>query len=255
MPRPIFIGTPQPRGTAMREDTYIRRVRPDKHRLMPQTATPPALVRRGLCLVLSAPSGAGKTAITAALRARAPELRVSVSVTTRAPRPGEAQDVHYDFVTEEAFARMEGEDKLLEWARVLAGTHAYGTPRAPVERTLAAGEDMVFDIDWQGHRALREKLPGDVVGVFILPPSLATLESRLRARAGDEAAEIARRMRLARDEISHWREFDHVIVNDRLERAVDEVESVLRAARLATARRTGLEHFIADLTSIADLKA
>ena len=212
-------------------------------RLMTTSVIP----RRGVCLVLSAPSGAGKTAITAALRARDPGLRVSVSVTTRAPRPGEIDGVHYHFLTEAAFAWAERNGDLLEWARVLAGTHAYGTPRAPVEAALAAGEDMVFDIDWQGHRALRRALPGDAVGVFVLPPSLNALESRLRGRAGDDAAEIDRRMRLARDEISHWREFDHAIVNDRLDQAVEDVAAILRAARLATARRLDLRPMLAEL--------
>ena len=206
-----------------------------------------AIPRRGLCLVLSAPSGAGKTAITAALMAREPELRPSVSVTTRAPRPGEVDGVHYHFLTEAAFVQAEREGALLEWARVLRGTHAYGTPRGPVEQALAAGRDMVFDIDWQGYRALRRQLPADVVGVFILPPDLATLESRLRGRGGDDAAEIGRRMRTAREEISHWREFDHVVVNHDLAKAVEEVSAILHAARLATARRAGLEAFIAGM--------
>ena len=151
------------------------------------------IARRGVCLVLAAPSGAGKTAIADALLAREPDLRRSVSVTTRAPRPGEADGVHYHFRDQAAFDRMVAAGELLEWARVL-GRHCYGTPRAPVEQALAAGHDMVFDIDWQGHRQLRAALPGDVVGVFILPPTLAALEGRLRGRSGDDAAEIARRM-------------------------------------------------------------
>jgi guanylate kinase len=202
------------------------------------------IARRGLCLVLSAPSGAGKSAITERLLAREPALRRSVSVTTRAPRPGETDGVHYHFLTEPDFARLEREGGLLEWARVLRGTHAYGTPRAPVEAALAAGEDVIFDIDWQGFRALRDRLPGDVVGVFILPPGLDVLEQRLRARAADDPAEIDRRMRTAREEMSHWREFDHVIVNDRLDKAVDDVAAILCAARLATARRVGLADFV-----------
>ena len=205
------------------------------------------IARRGLCLVLSAPSGAGKTAITAALMAREPALRPSVSVTTRAPRPGEVDGVHYHFLTEDEFAKADRAGGLLEWARVLRGTHAYGTPRGPVERALEAGLDMVFDIDWQGCRALRTALPGDVVGVFILPPDLPALESRLRGRGSDPPEEIARRMRTARDEISHWREFDHVIVNHDLARAVEEVTGILHAARLATERRVGLEAFIAGM--------
>ena len=202
------------------------------------------IARRGLCLVLSAPSGAGKTAISDALLASEPRLRRSVSVTTRAPRPGEVDGVAYHFMTQAAFDRAEENGELLEWARVLQGTHCYGTPRAPVEQALAAGDDLIFDVDWQGFRQLRAKLPGDVWGVFILPPDLATLESRLTGRGGDSAAEIARRMRTAQDEIGHWREFDHTVVNDRLSDAVDAVRAVLHAARSATSRMTGLAGFV-----------
>ena len=205
------------------------------------------IARRGLCLVLSAPSGAGKTAISDALLASEPRLRRSVSVTTRAPRPGETDGVSYHFMTQAAFDQAEKAGKLLEWARVLQGTHCYGTPRKPVEQALAAGDDLIFDIDWQGYRQLREKLPGDVLGVFILPPDLATLESRLRGRGGDSAAEISRRMRTAQQEISHWQEFDHVVVNDDLATAVDEVRAALHAARSATQRTTGLAGFVAAL--------
>jgi guanylate kinase len=205
------------------------------------------IARRGLCLVLCAPSGGGKGAITEALLAREPALHRSVSVTTRAPRPGELHGVHYHFITHDAFSAAERNGELLEWARVLRGTDGYGSPRAPVELALAAGEDMIFDIDWQGFRQMRERLPDDVVGVFIMPPGLDVLEQRLRARAGGTAADIDRRMQTAREEISHWREFDHVVVNDRLDRAVEEVGCILRAARLATARRVGLEGFVAGM--------
>ena len=205
------------------------------------------IARRGVCLVLAAPSGAGKTAITDALLAQESELRRSVSVTTRAPRPYEVDGVHYHFLTEDRFAAAEAAGELLEWARVLQGTHAYGTPRGPVERTLGAGQDLVFDIDWQGHRAMRAKLPADVVGVFILPPSLAALRARLTGRAGDTADEITRRMAVARDEISHWAEFDHVVVNDDLSTAIAEVRAILHAARLVRTRRTGLPEFVASL--------
>ncbi len=204
------------------------------------------ITRRGLCLVLSAPSGAGKTAITEALLAGEPELRRSVSMTTRKPRAGEQHGVHYHFCDQPSFDAHVAAGGLLEWARVL-GRDCYGTPRAPVEQALADGQDMIFDIDWQGYRQLRAALPGDVVGVFILPPSLAVLEQRLRARAGDDPAEIARRMGLARDEISHWLEFDHVVVNDELPRAIAEVTAVLHAARLVTARQPGLPAFVESL--------
>jgi len=205
------------------------------------------IARRGLCLVLCAPSGGGKGAITEALLAREPELHRSVSVTTRPPRPGEVNGVHYHFITEDAFTAAQRNGDLLEWARVLRGTRGYGTPRAPVETALAAGEDMVFDIDWQGFRQLRDHLPGDVLGVFILPPGLDVLEQRLRAR-GDDAQEVDRRMREAREEISHWREFDYAIVNDQLDRAVEEVVSILHAVRLVTMRQVGLESFVKRMT-------
>lgn len=205
------------------------------------------IARRGLCLVLAAPSGAGKTAITEALLAQEPRLEKSVSVTTRPRRPNEIDGLHYHFLSEAAFQDALGAGALLEWARVLKGAHAYGTPRAPVEAALTAGRDVIFDIDWQGHQQLREKLPDDVVGIFILPPDLAALESRLRLRAGDSPDEIARRMRVARDEISHWAEFDHVVVNDDLQRATAAVRAILHAARCSRQRMIGLTAFVQSL--------
>ena len=201
--------------------------------------------RRGVCLVISAPSGAGKSTITRALLQTEPALRLSVSATTRGPRPGEEEGEHYFFRSAEAFAAMVEAGELLEWAEVFG--RRYGTPRAPVEQALAAGQDLVFDIDWQGHRLLRASLPGDVVSVFVLPPSVAALEQRLHGRAGDDPAEIARRMQAAQDEIAHWAEFDHAVVNDRLADAVDAVRSVLHAARCTVARQTGLAGFVATL--------
>ena len=204
------------------------------------------IARRGVCLVLSAPSGAGKTAIAAALLARDPELTRSVSVTTRPPRPSEVDGVDYRFCNQQEFDRMAAGGELLEWARIY-GRHFYGTPRAPVEEALCNGVDVVFDIDWQGHRQLRAALPDDVVGVFILPPSLDALETRLRARAGDDVNEITRRMALARDEMGHWQEFSHIVVNDDLEQAIAAAHVVLRAARLVTSRQAGLARFVAGL--------
>ena len=204
------------------------------------------IARRGVCLVLAAPSGAGKSSLTRALLDTEPELSLSISVTTRPPRPGEVEGAHYHFRDQAAFDTMVAAGGFLEWARVL-GRHSYGTPRADVEAALAAGRDVVFDIDWQGHLQLRAALPGDVVGVFVLPPSLAVLESRLRARAGEGPAEIARRMGLARQEISHWAEFDCVVVNDVFEDAMAELRAILHAARCATARQTGLARFVAGL--------
>ena len=198
--------------------------------------------RRGLCLVVSAPSGAGKSTITRALLASEPDLTLSVSATTRQPRPNEQDGVHYHFRTDAEFAAMVQAGAMLEWATVFG--RSYGTPRAPVEQALAAGRDVVFDIDWQGHRLLRAALPQDVVGVFVLPPSLEALELRLRARASDTPAEIERRMQAARSELAHWAEFDHVVVNQDLATAIAALRSVLHAARLVTARQTGLAAFV-----------
>ena len=200
--------------------------------------------RRGVCLVVAAPSGAGKSSITRALLAADPELELSVSATTRAPRAGESDGVHYHFRTPEAFATMVEQREMLEWAIVFG--NSYGTPRAAVENALLNGRDVVFDIDWQGHQQLREALPGDVVSVFILPPTLSTLESRLQAR-GDAAPEIARRMQAARKEISHWSEFDHVVINQNFDTALGAVHSVLNAARTARTRLPGLSAFVAEL--------
>jgi guanylate kinase len=204
-----------------------------------------SIKRRGICFVIAAPSGAGKSSITRALLASERDLVLSVSVTTRAPRPGEREGVHYYFRTSDEFDRMVDAGELLEWARVFG--RGYGSPRAPVERALAAGRDVVFDIDWQGHRQLREKLPADVVSVFVLPPNLMALRSRLVGRAGDHGEEIERRMRVACDEICHWVEFDHVVVNEDLTVATETVRAALHAARSATARLTGLPGFVAGL--------
>jgi guanylate kinase len=205
------------------------------------------IARRGVCLILSAPSGAGKTAIADALLATEPALERSISVTTRARRPAEIDGIHYHFRTEDGFQQALRDDALLEWARVLQGTHAYGTPRAPVEKALSEGRDVIFDIDWQGHQQLRDRLPADVVSVFVLPPNLMALRSRLVGRAGDHGAEIERRMRVARQEIRHWVEFDHVIVNDHLPTATEAVRAVLHAARCATSRLVGLTGFVEEL--------
>ena len=201
--------------------------------------------RRGVCLVVAAPSGAGKGSITRALLAADPTLALSISATTRAPRPGEREGVHYRFRTPEAFSAMVAQGEMLEWASVFG--HSYGTPRAPVEAALLAGGDVVFDIDWQGHRQLRAALPGDVASVFILPPTLAALESRLRSRGGDSEAEVARRMQAARDEISHWTEFDHIVINRDLDVAIEAVRCVLHAARCGRDRQPGLSAFVAAL--------
>lgn len=201
--------------------------------------------RRGVCLVLAAAPGAGKTSVSRALLATEPELELSISATTRAPRPGEQEGVHYFFRSPEQFDAMAEAGELLEHARFLG--RAYGTPRAPVEAALAAGRDVLFDIEWQGHRQLRAKLPQDVVGVFLLPPSLAELERRLNARAQDTPEEIARRMEAARHEMAHWHEFDHILVNEDFDRTVSDVRAILHAARTERARLPGMAAFMETL--------
>ncbi len=202
--------------------------------------------RRGVCLVISAPSGAGKSTIAQALHQSESHIQHSISVTTRPPRPGEKEGVHYYFRTAEQFQAMVKEGALLEWATVFK--ESYGTPRAPVEAALQAGYDMIFDIDWQGHRQIRQALPADVVSVFVLPPSLKELERRLHGRGADRHEDIAHRMAVAHDEISHWEEFDHVIVNADLEHAIAEIRAILHAARLTTIRQiSGLRQFVTSL--------
>ena len=204
-----------------------------------------ALSRRGLCLVIAAPSGAGKSSLARALLATEPDLALSISVTTRPPRADEHDGVHYLFRTQAQFEQMAQAGELLEWAHVFG--RCYGTPRAPVEAALAAGRDVAFDIDWQGYRQLRTALPDNVVGLFILPPSLTELESRLRQRGTDREDEIARRMQAARAEIAHAPEFDHVLINAEFDAALAGCRAILHAARLATHRLTGLPRFIAGI--------
>lgn len=202
------------------------------------------IMRRGLCLVLASPSGGGKTAIARRLVATDENLALSISMTTRAPRAGEQDGVDYLFRPQAEFDAMVTAGGFLEYAQVFE--RSYGTPRAPAEAAIPAGRDMVFDIDWQGFRSLRAALPGDVVGVFIMPPSLRALEERLTKR-GDGAAAVASRMARARDEISHWAEFDHVVVNEDFGAAVEQVRAILHAARMVTTRQTGLADFVARL--------
>jgi guanylate kinase len=203
------------------------------------------LNRRGVCLVLSSAPGVGKTSVSRALLEMEPELALSISATTRPRRPGELDGVHYFFKSQADFDAMAEGGELLEYARFL--DRSYGTPRAPVEAALEAGRDVLFDIEWQGHRQLRGKLPGDVVGIHLLPPSLAELERRLRGRAQESEAEIARRLDIARQEIAHWSDFDHVLVNRDFDRTVAEVRAILHAARSTRARQPGLPGFVADL--------
>ena len=201
--------------------------------------------RRGICLVVAAPSGAGKSTITRALLDGDEELTLSVSVTTRQPRGGEVDGVHYHFRSETEFAAMIEAGSLLEHAAVFG--RCYGTPREPVEEALACGRDVLFDIDWQGWRQVKGALPADSVGLFVLPPSIEALRARLGHRASDSEEEIARRMRLAVSEMSHWDEFDHVLINDDLARCIGEARSVLHAARCTVARSIGVRDYVARL--------
>ncbi|HWK32116.1 MAG TPA: guanylate kinase [Hyphomicrobium sp.] len=203
--------------------------------------------RRGLLLVLSSPSGAGKTTLARHLMETDPGISMSVSVTTRRPRPGEVDGKDYTFIDEAAFKRMADAGELLEWARVF--DNYYGTPRAPVEAAVAQGRDILFDIDWQGAQQLSEKMKHDVVRVFILPPSVASLEQRLRARAQDPDEVVRRRMDEAAAEISHWPEYDYVIVNTDLEKSMHGLSAILTAERLRRDRLNGLTAFVRDMQS------
>lgn len=198
--------------------------------------------RRGLMLVLSSPSGAGKTSISRELLARDNNLYMSVSATTRPRRPGEVDGEHYKFVDKTAFDLMVNRQELLEYAKVF--DHYYGTPRGPVEDALSAGKDVLFDIDWQGTQQLDERARDDLVSVFILPPSTAELERRLNTRAQDSAAVIADRMAKAADELTHWSEYDYVVVNESFEDSVAQVEAILEAERLKRTRQEGLSEFV-----------
>ncbi len=209
--------------------------------------TQPAIARRGVLLVLSSPSGAGKTTLSRVLLDGDCGIRLSISVTTRKPRPGEEDGKDYIFVDEARFESMRKKGDLLEWAKVFG--NSYGTPRAPVEAAIARGEDVLFDIDWQGAQQLSEKMAGDLVRVFILPPSGAVLETRLRGRAQDPPEIVAKRMAEASSEISHWAEYDYVIVNADLETSISGLKSILAAERLKRERLLGLSQFVRDLQS------
>jgi guanylate kinase len=204
-----------------------------------------AIARRGLMLVLSSPSGAGKTTLSRMLLKADKGLELSVSVTTRPKRTGEKQGRDYLFIQKPQFEKMVEKGELLEWAEVFG--NYYGTPRTPVERAVAAGRDVLFDIDWQGTQQLREKVKDDVATIFVLPPSVADLEERLRTRAQDSTAVIASRMAKAADEMSHWAEYDYVIINKDIEQAFAEVRAILAAERLKRERQKGLTDFVRDL--------
>jgi guanylate kinase len=201
----------------------------------------PAPPRRGLLFILSSPSGAGKSSLARALMAADPGIAMSVSATTRPPRPAERDGRDYHFVTPERFAAMAAAGEFLEWAHVF--DHRYGTPAAPVDRALSRGSDVLFDIDWQGAQQIKAKAREDVASVFILPPSIPELERRLRARAGDADAVIRRRMARAGAEISHWAEYDYVLVNREFDACLAQVAAILEAERLRRPRQPALAEF------------
>ena len=201
--------------------------------------------RRGLMLVISSPSGAGKTSLSRRLVADHADLSLSISATTRAPRPGEEHGREYHFVTPQVFDRMAAEGAFLESAEV--HEHRYGSPRAPIMQALAAGQDVLFDIDWQGAEAIAAAAPSDVVRVFILPPSMADLSRRLYARAQDHHDVIERRLGRAKGEIAHWADYDYVIVNDDFDLAYAELAHIYHAERLKRTRNPGLTAFIEGL--------
>ena len=203
------------------------------------------ITRQGLMLVLSSPSGAGKTSIARTLLKRDPGITMSVSATTRQRRPGETEGKDYFFVDEHQFKTDVNKGLFLEYAQVF--DHYYGTPLRPVQDTLAAGGDVLFDIDWQGTQQIKAKAREDLVSVFVLPPSNAELERRLLSRAQDSAEVVAGRMARAADEMSHYPEYDYIIVNHDLEASIEAVHTILKAERLRISRQAGLTDFMKQL--------
>jgi len=234
--RTLCLDAPQPRGASAGMDSAT-------------PADPHHMKRRGVLFVLSSPSGAGKSTIARMLLASEPELSLSVSATTRAMRRGEEDGRDYHFVSLDRFREMASNHEFLEWAHVF--DQRYGTPRAPVEAMLAAGKDVLFDIDWQGAQQLHQIAGGDVVRVFILPPSMEELRRRLEGRATDAQEIIDRRMARADAEISHWDGYDYVLVNDEVESCFAKVKTILAAERLKRSRQTGLIGFIRKLRTPA----
>jgi guanylate kinase len=203
------------------------------------------IARRGLMLVLSSPSGAGKTTIARKLLEQDPGIEISVSHTTRKMRKGERDGKDYHFVNHNTFTKMRDHGEFLEWAAVF--DNYYGTTRKPVEEALAAGRDVLFDVDWQGAASLRAKAGDDIVTVFILPPTAADLEQRLNERAQDPPEIVRRRMLGASNEIQHWTEYDYVVVNYDIDRSVAAIRAILTAERLCRTRLTGLKQFVQNL--------
>jgi guanylate kinase len=203
------------------------------------------IARRGLMLVLSSPSGAGKTTLSRMLLTEEHNVTLSISVTTRPRRPGEVHGRHYHFIDRAQFERMWRDGELLEYAEVFG--NLYGTPRRPVERALKHGRDVLFDVDWQGTKQLRKRAPDDLVSVFILPPSSGELARRLHTRAQDDKKVIRARMAKAAGEMSHWTEYDYIVVNRDLDRAFNDVRAILAAERLKRERQSGLSAFVRKL--------
>ncbi len=213
--------------------------------MAPVNNSPVAIARRGLMLVISSPSGAGKSTIARNLLEKDRNISLSVSVTTRPRRHSEIEDIHYHFITKRDFERMRDNEELLEWAEVHG--NFYGTPRQPVEDAMAAGRDMLFDIDWQGAEQLQDKMKADVVSIFILPPTMTELQSRLHRRAEDTEAVIQTRLLNSRAEIEHWRDYDYVILNDDLQAAFEAIEAIVKAERVRRDRRHGMFDFVRAL--------
>jgi guanylate kinase len=214
---------------------------------MSPTTDLPQRRRRGLLIVLSSPSGAGKSTMSRLLLEADPSVTLSVSATTRPRRPGEVDDVDYHFVTDAEFDRLIEAGEFAEWAPVF--THRYGTPKSPVKAALKDGRDILFDIDWQGTQQLEAAMGEDLVTIFILPPSMAELERRLRSRGTDSDEVIASRMSRAEAEISHWPEYDYVLVNTDMGKCLTQVQAIVAAERLKRTRQLGLVAFVRELVS------
>ncbi|SCX27022.1 Guanylate kinase [Agrobacterium sp. DSM 25558] len=213
---------------------------------MASASIPPVhIARRGLMLVISSPSGAGKSTIARNLLEKDKNISLSVSVTTRARRQSEIDGIHYHFISKRDFERMREGEELLEWAEVHG--NYYGTPREPVETAMAEGKDMLFDIDWQGAEQLQDKMKADVVSIFILPPTMTELQSRLHRRAEDTEEVIQTRLANSRSEIEHWRDYDYVILNDDLQAAFEAIEAIVKAERVRRDRRHGMFDFVREL--------
>ncbi|MDS7596671.1 guanylate kinase [Agrobacterium tumefaciens] len=213
--------------------------------MAPVNNSPVKIARRGLMLVISSPSGAGKSTIARNLLEKDKNIKLSVSVTTRPRRQSEIEGIHYHFISKKEFERLRDSDELLEWAEVHG--NFYGTPREPVETAMADGMDMLFDIDWQGAEQLQDKMKADVVSIFILPPTMTELQSRLHRRAEDTEAVIQTRLANSRAEIEHWRDYDYVILNNDLQAAFDAVEAIVKAERVRRDRRHGMFDFVREL--------